>query len=264
MKKNKFQFTSISIIEDATFDQSLEKFYNYGIEGTIKENIQNSLDARLYNNFEHPVNIKITLEKIHKSILPGIEEVFEHIHSLKGGNGYTQETVDYMKAQYNLNKVPVLTIEDSNTKGLTGAKKGQEFSKRDTFGIYAYKKGVHSIEEDSNKEQSRGGSHGIGKIANNAISDINLMYFANCDHNHNQHIGGTVHLIEHKLGNSYYRATGYYSDLNENNILTPFENYENYDILKKDTRGLKIIIPYIRKEFFDSKKIVTSICDNFF
>ncbi|MDW3829202.1 hypothetical protein QI050_11080 [Staphylococcus saprophyticus] len=264
MIKNNFQFRLIDDIEEATFDKSLEKFYGNGIEGTIKENIQNSLDARLYNDFSQPVYIKIKLDKIHRSQLPGINEVFEHINTLQGGNGYTRETVEYMKEQIDIEEVPVLTIEDKNTKGLTGAKSGQNFSSKDTFGIYAYKKGVHSIDESDDAEKSRGGSHGIGKIANNAASDINLMYFANCDYENNQHIGGTVHLIEHKLNENCFRATGYYSGINENGQFIPFENKNSHHIFRKNTRGLKIIIPYVRDEFFNTNEIIKAICDNFF
>ncbi|MGS5041406.1 hypothetical protein ACVDHH_09555 [Staphylococcus saprophyticus] len=74
---------------------------------------------------------------------------------MQGGNGYTRETVEYMKEQIDIEEVPVLTIEDKNTKGLTGAKSGQNFSSKDTFGIYAYKKGVHSIDESDDAEKSR-------------------------------------------------------------------------------------------------------------
>ncbi len=264
MLNENFQFRVIDDIEEAVFDKSLEKFYGNGIEGTIKENIQNSLDARLYSDFSQPVKIKINLDKINKSHLPGIDEIFEHINALQGGNDYTKETITYMQEQDEVEEVAILTIEDSNTKGLTGAKNGQNFSNKDTFGIYAYKKGVHAIDENNATENSRGGSHGIGKIANNAASDINLMYFANCDSEKNQHIGGTVHLIEHKLNEKCFRATGYYSDINENRDLIPFENRNNHHIFKKDTRGLKIIIPYIRYEFFDVRKITKAICDNFF
>ncbi|MNW70010.1 hypothetical protein D3C74_491740 [compost metagenome] len=48
-------------------------------------------------------------------------------------------------------------------------------------GIYAYNKGVHLEKSDESIETSRGGSHGVGKIASNAAFDLHLMHFANCD-----------------------------------------------------------------------------------
>ena len=74
-------------------------------------------------------------------------------------------------------------------KGLRGAKNGQSYRPEDTWGIYAYNKGVHSEEEDSTLEKSRGGSHGIGKIASNATSELHMMYFANCDDEGDKHLG---------------------------------------------------------------------------
>ncbi|MCU7558429.1 hypothetical protein [Macrococcus capreoli] len=260
---NHFQFASLDYLEVATFDNSLEHFHRNGIKGTIKENLQNALDARLKEN--EPVKVIIRMHEVDKSILPGIDEIFEHINSLEGHNNYTIETINYMKSKIDNKTVPILSFEDSNSKGLTGAKNGQSNSKQDTYGIYAYNKGVHFVEDDSSKEVKRGGSHGIGKIANNAASDIHLMYFANCDNENNQHLGGTIQLIEHKLNNKNYRSTGYYSDVSsKTGKLIPFENKVNHTAFEKKSRGLKIIIPYVRKEFFKFNEIITSVCDNFF
>jgi len=260
----KFQFAKIDNIEVATFDPSLEKFYEQGIEGTVKEDVQNSTDAHLKEQDE-PVELKITLDTISKQNIPGIEEVYEHIDSLQGSNEYTKKKVDYMKQKGSLQEVKVLTIEDSNTKGLTGAKYGQSDSKEDTFGIYTYKKGVHYVDSDGNVEVSRGWSHGIGKIANNAASDIHLMYFANCDAYGEKHLGGSIHLIEHNLNGQNYRSTGYFTNKDEEKAkFYPFENIGFHEIFKKDTRGLKIIIPYLRAEFSNLEDILRAVCDNFF
>lgn len=265
MDKSSFQFSEIPNIEVATFDNSLSDFYANGIEGTIKEDIQNALDARLDKDLT--VKLKISLEYVKKEELPGIDDVFERINALQGSNTYTVATVDYMKEQVDLTSIPVLTIEDNNTKGLTGAINGQSNSKNDTFGIYAYSKGVHFTEENEEVEISRGGSHGIGKISNNAASDIHLMYFANCDENGDQHLGGTAQLIEHTLDGKSYRSTGYFSYIQEmegKKKLYPFENKGFSSTFTKSTRGLKIIIPYIRKEFNNIERIVKAVCDNFF
>ena len=266
MAKRNFQFSKIANIEVATFDNSLGNFYKQGIEGTVKEDMQNALDAHVHGS-EQPVRLKVTLGKIAKEELPGIEEVFLHINSLEGANTYTSEIIEYMKKQETLSMVPFLTIEDENTKGLTGAANGQSNNREDTYGVYAYSKGVHAILANAEHEISRGGSHGIGKIANNAASDIHLMYFANCDEDGNRHLGGTVHLIEHKVENQYYRSTGYFTDIQEfanESKFIPFENKDFTSLFSKDSRGLKIIIPYLRQEFNDPKAIIRAICDNFF
>ena len=263
--KNLWKFSLIPGIEESTFNKVLEKFYNYGISGLVRENIQNSLDGKLQDTNE-PVIIKIETGKIRKEDIPGLEDLKERIACLKGHNNYTKETIEYMKKKMNQDEVAYISFEDSNTKGLKGAKNGQSDSKEDTWGIYAYNKGVHS-EDDETLEQSRGGSHGIGKIASNAASDLHIMYFANCDEEGNKHLGGTIQLIEHKYKDNYYRSTGYFTDIkNITDKITKFYPYDNNfgEVFKKDTRGLKIIIPFLREQFNNEKEIIKSVCDNFF
>ena len=150
---------------------------------------------------------------------------------------------------------------------MSGAKNGQSLSPKDTWAIYAYNKGVHSEEEDAAVETSRGGSHGVGKIASNAASDLNVMYFANCDAFGDQHLGGTVQLIEHDYQGQSYRSTGYFADIQRlEPTKTKFYPFENnfHEVFEKKTRGLKIIIPFLRKEYSDQTEIIRSVCDSFF
>lgn len=265
-----WQFSEIPAIEESTFNKVLERFYDLGINGLTKENIQNSLDGKNLECSE-PVIVTIKTGKVHQRAIPGINEIKERIECLQGRNSYTRETIAHMqKVVEKLNReeyVDYISFEDSNTKGLKGAKNGQSDSKEDTWGIYAYNKGVHFEESNSEIEKSRGGSHGIGKIASNAASELHMMYFANCDAEGNQHLGGTVQLVEHKFKDSYYRSTGYFTkaqDIGKHKTkFYPFEN-EFDDVFAKKTRGLKIIIPFLREQFNDETKIIKTICDAFF
>ena len=264
--KNLWKFSSIQGIEESTFNKVLEKFYDLGISGLVRENVQNSLDGKLPGSNE-AVIVTIKTGKINKEFIPGLEDIKERIACLQGRNSYTKETVEHMQNKMNAEDVDYISFEDSNTKGLTGAKNGQSDSKKDTWGIYAYNKGVHSEEEDSAVEKSRGGSHGIGKIASNAASELHMMYFANCDPEGNKHLGGTVQLIEHKYKDNYYRSTGYFTDIKHiDQNKTKFYPYENTfnEVFEKNTRGLKIIIPFLREQFNNEKEIIKSICDSFF
>ncbi len=264
--KNLWKFSLIPGIEESTFNKVLEKFYDHGISGLVRENIQNSLDGKLPESNE-PVIVKIETGVMKKDDIPGIEDIKERILCLKGHNNYTKETIEHMKNKMDQEEVAYISFEDSNTKGLKGAKNGQSNSKEDTWGIYAYNKGVHSEEADETLEKSRGGSHGIGKIASNAASELHIMYFSNCDEEGNKHIGGTVQLIEHKYKDNYYRSTGYFTDVkNVTDKITKFYPYENTfgKVFRKDSRGLKIIIPFLREQFNNEKEIIKSICDSFF
>ena len=261
-----WQFSEIPCIEESTFNKILERFYNFGISGLVRENIQNSLDGKLKGSDE-PVIVTIKTGSVRKNDIPGLDEIKERIKSLKGQNSYTKETIEHMKNKMDDEIVNYISFEDYNTKGLTGALRGQSNNPKDTWSIYAYNKGVHTEEEDESVEKSRGGSHGIGKIASNAAFDLYMMYFANCDAEGNKHLGGTVQLIEHKFGDNHYRSTGYFTDvkkIGENR--TKFYPFENtfHEIFSKDTRGLKIIIPFLRDQFNNEDEIIKSICDSFF
>ena len=268
-KKNNetlWKFSAIPGIEESTFNKVLERFYDLGIAGLVRENIQNSLDGKIPGETK-PVIVTIKTGKVNKSDIPGLDNIKERIECLVGHNSYTKETIEHMQNKMNQEEVDYISFEDYNTKGLRGAKNGQSYRPEDTWGIYAYNKGVHSEEEDSTLEKSRGGSHGIGKIASNAASELHMMYFANCDEEGNKHLGGTVQLVEHKYKDKYYRSTGYFTDIKkiENNEerFYPYENTFS-EIFKKDTRGLKIIIPFLREQFNNEVDIIKSICDSFF
>lgn len=262
MSQQKYwQFSKIPNIEESNFNKILERFYSLGVAGLTRENIQNSLDGRMPET-DGPVIVKIKLGEIPREAIPGMDEILERIDSLEGRNGYTKETIAHMKGSMLEKNVRYISFEDLNTKGLTGAKYGQSNSKEHTWGIYAYNKGVHFEEKDETFEASRGGSHGVGKIASNAASDLHMMYFANCDANGEQHLGGTIQLIEHKMQDTYYRSTGYFAQLDDKKFM-PFEN--KFDqVFEKDTRGLKIIIPFLRKSFYRTDEIIRAVCDSFF
>ena len=263
---NTIQFSPISNIEEYNFHPVLNRFYGMGVQGLVRENIQNSIDGKLVGS-EKPVIVNIETGDIQKNEIPGINEVEDHINSLKGRNSYTKETIEHMKKSIKEQRVRYISFEDLNTRALTGARNGQSNSPKDTFGIYAYNKGFHSEESDATLETARGGSHGIGKIASNAASDLHLMFFANCDAHGDQHLGGTIQLIEHVHEGACYRASGYFSEVRDigggQTKYVPFEN-DFGSIFKKEQRGLKIVIPFFRKEFDNEINIVKTVCDNFF
>lgn len=260
-----WQFSQIPNIEESNFNKVLERFYDMKVTGLVRENIQNSLDGKL-KSFDGPVIVKIETGEIETKYIPGINELIDRIHALEGRNAYTKETIQHMLNKVSQKSVSYISFEDQNTKGLTGARYGQTNSKDHTWGIYAYNKGVHFEESDTAIETARGGSHGVGKIASNAASDIHVMFFANCDENGEQHLGGTTQLIEHSYNDRYYRASGYFAKSYNNEYSSKFMPFENdfHEIFSKSTRGLKIVIPYLRKGYAETNDIVTSVCDSFF
>ena len=256
-----WSFRKIVAIEEPVFNNTLEHFYELGIDGLVRENIQNSLDGKLPES-NLPVEVRIKTGMMQAVDIPGISEIRAHIDVLKGENSRTRSTITTMQKKMKKTTVPYISFEDRNTKGLTGAEHGEMVQEGDTWGIYAYKKGVHFTEKDSETENLRGGSHGVGKIACNAASDIHMMFFANCDADGKQHLGGTTQLIEHTYGNQNFRASGYFTKVNQD-MYYPYENTFG-SVFEKNTRGLKIIIPYLREQYQGEDKTIRAVCDNFF
>lgn len=261
----RWQFNVSQTIEDIAFNSILEKFYQYGIRGLVRENIQNSLDARL--NLDEPVRITITMGEHYLHDIPNISEIVKRVNTLKSGNSYTLETIEDMKSILLNEKFRYITFEDNNTKGLSGSNLGYPSDKKCNYNAYAYTKGLHFEDEDYDMESIRGGSHGVGKIASNAASHLYLMYFANNDEFNNKTLGGTVQLIDHHYEGSNYRATGYFADkilsIHDNEVFLSIKNEGFNPIFKKETRGLKIIIPFLRNEFYDRIEIIKTVVDSF-
>ena len=116
---NLWKFSLISGIEESTFNKVLEKFYDHGISGLVRENVQNSLDGKLPSSNE-PVIVTIKTGNIKSESIPGLNDIKERIKCLQGRNSYTKETIEHMKNKMNQDEVVYISFEDSNTKGLKG------------------------------------------------------------------------------------------------------------------------------------------------
>ncbi len=248
-----WKFREIDGIEERSFNKLLETFLSYGLNALIRENIQNSLDAKLTS--EKPVKITINLGDLETNDIPGIDTIRQRINCLEGANDYDRKTIRHMQSIIQLESTKFMSFEDENTKGLNST----------NWDFYAYQKGAHYTESDANLENIRGGSHGVGKIASNAASDIHLMFFSNCDEQSIQQIGGTIQLVEHNFNNKTFRSTGYYTDIATDCAFTPYNNtFDPSHVFAKKTRGLKIIIPFFKYETNATKEIIRAVCDNFF
>lgn len=256
--EKKWKISDTDNIEEYAFNNSLEDFHRKGLGGLVRENIQNSLDARL--DAEKPIKVIIQTGEMESDNIPAINEIKERINCLSGCNSYTREIIEHMKESIKKESCKYMSFEDENTKGLTKL----------NWENYAYVKGVHLEDDNQEFENSRGGSHGIGKIASNAASDINTMYFSNCDEHGEKLIGGTIQLIEHIFETKKYRATGYYTDQKEDEtgkvVREPFkyEAYNYNEIFEKKSRGLKIIIPMIKEAYCEDQEIINEVYKNFF
>lgn len=245
-----WKFAEIDRIEEYNFNNLLERFFESGLDGLVRENIQNSLDARLTK--DKPVIVEINTGNISSCDIPGFDEIKERIESLKGGSVEAGCTIEHMQEKVKKIDAKYISFEDKNTKGLT----------HENWNYYAYEKGNHYIEKDKKLEDSRGGSHGVGKIASNAASNLHMMFFSNCNAKGQKEIGGTVQLIEHNCNDKFYRSTGYFT-IQSNGKNIAFNNRFGKPF-EKDTRGLKIVIPHLRDEYLNEEEMIRAVCDNFF
>lgn len=253
------------------FDHSLKDFFERGVEGLVRENIQNSLDAKdLDKNL--PVKVEINSGKLKMSDIPGINDLIVHINSLRSKNEYAYETIENMlrviKDHQSMKQdIPFLSFEDSNTTGLTGVPRKDKLDTDGSWFSYAYYRGSHHNTDMENMKSVSGGSHGIGKISSNAASNLHLMYFINKDKFGNENISGNISLIDHKIDDKCYTGNGIFTKfIKEDNQIPKFYpplNNNAYPFCK-ESQGLKIIIPFLSSKYNNIEKIVKSVCDNFF
>ena len=217
-----WEFRKITAIEEPVFNNVLERFYNLGLDGLVRENIQNSLDGKLPES-NLPVEVKIKTGDIPASEIPGIDEIKRHIQSLKGENSYTKETIAHMKKEMEKETVPFISFEDSNTKGLTGAEHGENFQEGDTWGVYAYKKGVHFTEYNMQipeKYKWQAGTHGSAwKYCCSLIGAAPTPYYkageALMDHNYDKVLKSRIHDKTVPIRDTYQRLQKAQKEKNE-------------------------------------------------
>lgn len=253
------------------FDHSLKDFFERGVEGLVRENIQNSLDAKdLDKNL--PVKVEINSGVLKMSEIPGINDLIVHINSLKSKNEYAHETIENMlrviKDHQSIKQdIPYLSFEDSNTTGLTGVPRKDMLDTDGSWFSYAYYRGSHHNTDMENMKSVSGGSHGVGKISSNAASNLHLMYFINKDNFGNENISGNISLIDHKVDGKCYTGNGIFTKFvkEDNQIPKFYPPTNNYAYpFCKESQGLKIIIPFLSSKYNNINKIVKSVCDNFF
>lgn len=257
----KWLFNEKHAITDYIFNKTLDRFYEMGVRGLVRENIQNSLDARIDD--ENPVIFTIKYGTHEKKDIPLFDDVKQHILSLEVGNMYAKDTIESMMEYLKTNEHHFISFEDENTKGLSNPDIGYPNNElKSAYNAYAYAKGLHIEDDDVEKEGLRGGSHGIGKIASNAASMFYMMFFANCDQKNYRTLGGNIQLIDHFYDKKYYSSTGDFVEKIDSKYF-PIINEGFDEIFQKNTRGLKIIIPFFRLELLDKNEILRTVIDNF-
>lgn len=217
-------------------DASAEHFD--GIKSAIRENLQNSLDAR--QDSTKPVRVEIAIDSIDKNEFPGMENFLSYLPKIRDywQDNNTNKLIKDIQSCFESEQIPVLRFSDFNTKGAQGA---DNYSADDSSSPWYRLTSANFATGNSNNTTS-GGSFGIGKNASYPISKINtLFYLTKTNDSQNTFSIGNANLA------SFYengKKSSNYFTLSKEADLTPF----NYQILnfnsgyKRDVVGTDVIV----------------------
>lgn len=207
---NKWRFISnqnstISGINDA----GIETFTANMHRSLVREIIQNSLDAAIFNS-KKPVEVDFSIITIPRKRFPGIDEFQTVLKKCYESNKMEPDAEKFFKNAGRVienSEIPVLRISDYNTIGLEGSDtcaKGTSWSR------------LVKESGSSNKGQSSGGSFGIGKSAAFACSDLRTVFYSSLDIKGLKSSIGVAKLVsfEDKDLDGWTTGIGYYSEDN--------------------------------------------------
>ena len=227
MEKN-WYFSIDNSLGDDFSDHGTEVFKNNN-EGAEKfkkfarEMVQNSIDVK-DEKITDPLVVTFELMEVNIDELPSFEKLKEHI---EGTITYC-ESKNKLNNAYNISqrelkffdkdKVKILKISDYNTKGILGS---EDFTKESSaWGGLVYNDG------DSVKSSSSSlGSHGLGKGAAFAISNLRTVFYNTQDCYGNKALEGVTRQYVSYVNGQKKHYKGFYGRIGDNNVY-PFLNEE--------------------------------------
>jgi hypothetical protein len=239
----KFQVNE-SGITDGWNDNGIQTFRSNILKNLAREIIQNSVDAQA--SLASPAEIEFTLTELDKDLLPDIDQLKTYIqniskHDAKNeGESHKKEIAEALKC-IESSKFKVLLISDKNTTGMPHQGVSDTSSS-----FFRYMKATGS----SGGDQSRAGSHGLGKAAPLATTPLRTIFVATCWDE--KGIGlkslyqGRCRLMSRNVDGKIYSGTGFWGDQHYQPVDTLVSS--KYDWLKRETRGTTIAVPGFRSE----------------
>ncbi|WP_078544793.1 hypothetical protein [Litchfieldia alkalitelluris] len=234
----------------------LETFRGNAIESLTREVCQNSLDA--VKDSTRPVVVEFHSFAADTKDFPNVYELKEvYLQCQKTWEGRNRKSEDFLKQALTLinqPKINMLRISDFNTKGLEGARNGELGSPWSSL-----------VKEagSSNKDESSGGSFGIGKSAPFLNSNLRTLFYSSLDASgYHSHIGVANIMSFRKENDQITLGNGYYT-YNEKSLAIPGEVLldSNY---KRTESGTDIFISAFEPSGDWEKEIIKSVLHNFF
>ena len=236
-------------------DSGIETFADDSYYSLVRETIQNSLDVHNPNSAE-PVIVEFKEFSIPRESLPGIESLTDAIHNCLESNIDEKDAKRFFEnAETAIKKeeLSVLKVSDYNTRGLEGS---------DTCGKGTAWSRLIKENGSSNKEDTSGGSKGIGKNATYACSSIRTVLYSSLDIYGLKSSFGVAKLISFKLPeNTYSQGKGYFS---EDETFTAIHDTLNLDAVERTEPGTDIYIICNSPDTSLHNKIKQSVLLDFF
>ncbi|MFF3024565.1 hypothetical protein ACFVRR_18240 [Gottfriedia sp. NPDC057948] len=237
-------------------DAGIETFRNNVVEGKVREDIQNSLDA--VKDRTKPVMVEFSHFTLDITNFPGKNElinVFKNCKDTwKGKNKKSEEFIEQSLNILQRNKIDFLRISDFNTTGLVGAESAEIGSPWSSL-----------VKESgsSNKGDSSGGSFGIGKAASFLASDLRTIYYSSfADDGYESHIGVSNIMSFRKQNNEITLGKGYYTNKNESTAINGLINLDPKFIRKETGTDIYVSAFYPKSDW--KKEMLHSVVKNFF
>ena len=234
----------------------IETFRGSPINSLTREICQNSLDA--VKDIEKPVVVEFREFTINEKSFPGRNEFLEAIRKCeetwRGRNKKSEEFIKNALEIFNKDEIRFLRISDFNTKGLVGAEKGELGSPWSSL-----------IKEagSSNKDESSGGSFGIGKSAPFLNSNLRTLFYSTVDINgYESHIGVANIMSFVTENNQTTLGNGYFTN-NEISLAIPGQLILDPNFLREET-GTDIYVSAFAPTSNWVEEVKKSVLFNFF
>lgn len=239
-------------------DSGIESFTGQRISSLTREIIQNSLDAKREDLVNDPVIVEFKTFNINSEGFPGKEDLLmsmeqalkesKHLKSNKTKNFY-EVAINTLKSK----KIKMLRISDFNTLGLEGV----EEEDHSPWHYLVKSQGI------SDKDDTAGGSFGIGKNATFVVSNLRTVFYETLTISNHKGSEGVSNLISYRVEeeDDYTQGIGYYGIDEKNN---PYRDFLNLDkSFLRDEPGTDIYVSGLIVDESFENNIIKSVLNSF-
>ena len=241
---------------DGFNDPGIAYFTGAPLSSLARETIQNSLDAR--GTLGIPVNVSFELVDLSPKEI-GRDELSEAISACRQiaeGDPMAERGLHVAGDLIEGDSIPCLRVSDSNTTGLRG----------DQWRTLVKMQGVSLKPE----VEGAGGSHGIGKYAPFAVSDLRTVFYWTCyqeSGNEVEHFQGKSVLMSHRSTEGETQGTGFYGIKEECREISGLQIPISFRVLDMNAHpvlGTCLTIAGFRANQYWRRDIAASVVENFF